>query len=219
MASTSADDWFLRSHLSASQTPSQMPASTPEPEPVQLPNYRIEVPVDMVVPALAGRFGLAMLGTYHDRVGEDYAAPAATVPAKPIWCKDPTKGFRCTPTAQRNGYYADAATGEGERRQALWARTFGETGSVGYGGKAMISRYSSFEKHGPSYDFGLAGAQIGMDLYRKLNDDGTRDVAGVYLGAGRIDSEIKAVYGGKAGSASMDGYSLGAYWTRKGAPG
>lgn len=213
--STSADDWFLRSHIIVSQTPSQ-PASTPEPEPVQLPNYRVEVPVDTVVPALANRFGLAMLGTYHDRVGEDYADPATPAPAKPIWCKDPAKGFRCTPTVQQNSYYADAATGEGERRKAVWGRVFGETGSVGYGGKTTFSRYSNFEKNGPSYDFGLAGAQIGMDLYRKLNDNGTRDIAGLYIGAGRIDSEVNAVYGGKAGSTSMDGYSLGAYWTRKG---
>ncbi|WP_186420518.1 autotransporter outer membrane beta-barrel domain-containing protein [Bosea sp. CS1GBMeth4] len=220
-------DWYLRSTLipttttTTTTTPSTTPATpaAAQPEPTQLPNYRVEVPVDMAVPALANRFGLAMLGTYHDRAGEDYTDPAAAPPARPVWCKDPAKGYRCTPTAQQNGYDADAATGEGERRKAVWARVFGETGEVGYGSKGMISRYSRFEKHGPSYDFGVAGAQIGMDLYRRLNDNGTRDIAGLYVGAGRVDSEVKAVYGGKAGSTTMNGYSLGAYWTRKGASG
>lgn len=215
-----AQDWFLRSTYTGpidTPTPPVNPPTSPSEPPATpaTPNYRPEVPVGMVVPALASRFGLAMLGTYHDRVGEDYADPAGT-PAKPIWCKDPAKGFRCMPTAQQNSYYADAATGEGERRKAVWARVFGEAGSVGHGGKSLLSRYSSFEKHGPSYDLGLAGAQIGMDVYRKLNDNGTRDIAGLYIGAGRVDSEVSAVYGGKAGSTSMDGYSIGAYWTRKG---
>ncbi|WP_186418793.1 autotransporter outer membrane beta-barrel domain-containing protein [Bosea sp. CS1GBMeth4] len=211
-------DWYLRSTLIPTTTTSNS-TETAQPESSPLPNYRVEVPVDMAVPALANRFGLAMLGTYHDRAGEDYADPITAPPAKPIWCKDPAKGYRCTPTAQQNGYYADAATGEGERRKAAWARIFGETGEVGYGSKGMISRYNSFEKHGPSYDFGVAGAQIGLDLYRRLNDNGTRDIAGLYIGAGRVDSEVKAVYGGKAGSTTMNGYSLGAYWTRKGASG
>lgn len=208
-ANAADGDWYLRSTYTA-------PAAAPV---IQLPNYRDEVPVDMVVPALANRFGLAMLGTYHDRVGEDHADPATTVPAKPIWCKDSAKGFRCLPSAQQNAAYADAATGEGERHKAVWARVFGETGNVGYGGKTDIARYNRFEKHGPSYDFGLAGAQIGMDVYRKLHDNGSRDIAGLYVGAGRIDSDVKAVFGGKAGSTSMDGYSAGAYWTRKGASG
>lgn len=219
-------DWYLRSTLiPTTTTTTTTTPSTPatpaalEPEPTQLPNYRVEVPVDMAVPALANRFGLAMLGTYHDRAGEDYADPAAIPAAKPVWCKNPAKGYRCIPTAQQNSAYADAATGEGERRKAVWARIFGETGEVGYGSKGTIARYSNFEKHGASYDFGLAGAQIGMDLYRRLNDNGTRDIAGVYLGAGRVDSDVKAVYGGKAGSTTMNGYSLGAYWTRKGASG
>ena len=34
-----------------------------------LPNYRVELPVDMVVPLLAKQFGLAMLDTLDDRVG------------------------------------------------------------------------------------------------------------------------------------------------------
>ncbi|MEN3931822.1 autotransporter outer membrane beta-barrel domain-containing protein, partial [Microvirga sp. W0021] len=59
----------------------------------------------------------------------------------------------------------------------------------------------------------------GMDIYRREYADGMRDIAGLYVGYGNIDSNIQQVYGGKAGTMTMDAYSLGAYWTRKGASG
>ncbi|MFM9616304.1 autotransporter domain-containing protein, partial [Streptomyces niveiscabiei] len=74
-------------------------------------------------------------------------------------------------------------------------------------------------KNGPDYDFDVAGFQTGLDLFRRQADGGARDVAGLYVGAGRITGDVDAVYGGKAGSVSMYGYSLGGYWTRKGAGG
>ncbi|MDO9435487.1 autotransporter outer membrane beta-barrel domain-containing protein [Hydrogenophaga sp.] len=36
-----------------------------------VPTYRAETPVYMALPALTSRLGLAMLGNYHDRLGED----------------------------------------------------------------------------------------------------------------------------------------------------
>jgi outer membrane autotransporter protein len=143
----------------------------------------------MAVPALANRFGLAMLGTYHDRVGNGDS-------------------------------FVDAGTASGEgTRMAAWGRVFGQTGNVSHGGNGDSARFDNFQKHGLSYDFNMAGVQVGMDLYRALNDDGSRDQAGVYVGAGRITSDVSAVFGGRAGSASMNGYSLGGYWTHKGASG
>lgn len=58
-------NWYLRSFLNVEPEESGQPV-------IELPNYRQEVPVDMAVPALAHRLGLAVLGTYHDRAGEDY---------------------------------------------------------------------------------------------------------------------------------------------------
>lgn len=195
-----AQDYFLRSVYTGSTTsPGTAQETPPESTPgggaaggtpaatpaAALPNYRVEVPVNLAAPTMANRFGLVMLGTYHDRNGEDYAG---------------------------------ARTASGERG-AAWGRIFGETGTVKQGGAGALGRLDGFYKNGPNYDFDVAGFQTGLDLFRRQAADGTRDIAGLYVGAGRIVGDVDAVYGGKAGSVSMYGYSLGGYWTRKGAGG
>ena len=55
--------WFLRNTLASG-----------------LPNYRMEVPVDMVMPLLAKQFGMAMLDTLDDRVGSRSLAPDSKGP-------------------------------------------------------------------------------------------------------------------------------------------
>lgn len=181
-----AQDYFLRSIYTGPTTTPGVAQETPPgsaPAATELPNYRVEVPVNLALPAMANRFGLVMLGTYHDRNGEDYA---------------------------------DARTESGERRYAAWGRVFGETGAARQGGSGALGRLNSFTRNGPDYDFDVAGLQTGLDLFRRQAVDGTRDIAGLYVGAGRITGDVDAVYGGRAGSASMYGYSLGGYWTRKG---
>ncbi|MFA9441892.1 autotransporter outer membrane beta-barrel domain-containing protein, partial [Uliginosibacterium sp. sgz301328] len=173
-------DWYLRSTYEPEEvtppspgepTPGEVTPPTPgEPTP-ELPNYRDEVAVANVVPALANRMGLAMLGTYHDRIGEG-------VPGQQEW----------------NG----------------WARAFGETGKTGRGGNDPQGRLSNFQKEGASYDYDMAGVQAGIDMLRAKND-----VAGWYAGFGRIDADVEGVYGGRAGSTSMDVHSLGGYWTHR----
>ncbi|MFK0090793.1 autotransporter outer membrane beta-barrel domain-containing protein [Pseudomonas sp. NPDC090755] len=100
-----------------------------------------------------------------------------------------------------------------------WGRILGEDGDVGYDGASNAQRLDSFEDNGVSYDFDMSGFMVGNDLYRVLHDDGSRDAGGIYFSAGRIDSDVRRVYGGKAGTASMDAYSLGLYWTHTGANG
>lgn len=167
----------------------------------------------MVLPVLAQRMGLDMLGTYRDRFGDDYPDPMA--PAEPVFCKDPTQNYRCTPTAEQAAVYA----GELPRRMAAWGRIFGETGQADFGKDTMQEALDSFLDHGPSYDFHIWGIQTGMDLLRKQHEDGSRDIAGIYLGYARGTADVDGVYGGDAGSAEMNAYSLGAYWTHFGAPG
>ena len=141
--------------------------------------YRPEVPLDAAIPALASRFGLDMLGTYHDRVGEDGVLDAAA-PDGPI---------------------------EGQlSRLAGWGRLFGETGSGLAGG-------------GPGSGFGLSGFQTGVDLYRRANADRSQDLAGLYLGAGAATANVNQPTGSAAGDLSMDGYTLGGYWTHRGPSG
>ena len=65
----------------------------------------------------------------------------------------------------------------------------------------------------------MYGLQVGADLLRRDNENGTRDVAGFYIGAGRITSDVDTPFGQHSGTADIDGYSLGAYWTRLGESG
>ncbi|MDL2407898.1 autotransporter outer membrane beta-barrel domain-containing protein [Rhizobium calliandrae] len=202
-------NWYLRSTLPPEPPEPPSPPGPPTPPPDPIPDYRNEVPPDIVLPALANRLGLGMIGTYRDRVGIDYPDPVK--PAETIWCKDPTQNFRCTPTAAESSAYADSVQ---PHRHAVWGRIFGETGDVDFNTSSQRAAVRSLVDNGPSYDFDMWGIQIGADLLRRDNDNGTRDVAGFYLGAGRITSDVDTPFGQRAGSADIDGYSLGAYWTR-----
>ncbi|MGN5538111.1 autotransporter outer membrane beta-barrel domain-containing protein [Alcaligenes sp. Lyrl_28] len=144
------------------------------PEKPGRPEYRVEVPLNMAIPSIANKFGVAMLGTYHDRNGEDYAS----------------RQF--------------------EDRNASWSRVIGEIGKSGKSG------YDSFAVQGPAFTYDVAGVQVGQDLYRTQNSAGTRDIAGIYFGAATISADVKGAEAGKAGRSSMNGFSLGGYWTRKG---
>jgi len=81
---TTPDDWYLSSAYlpgfpeipGLPEVPgfpeiSGLPEIPGEPT-LSLPNYRMEVPVYMAIPPLAERMGRTMLGTYHDRVSEEY---------------------------------------------------------------------------------------------------------------------------------------------------
>ncbi|MET3654729.1 autotransporter outer membrane beta-barrel domain-containing protein [Dyella japonica] len=183
-------NWYLRNTVDLPVEPPIVPPTEPPPvvppevPEVDRPDYRVEVPLDMAVPALVNSLGLAMLGTYHDRNGEDFADAGLAEPAK-----------------------------------AGWGRIFGSTGNVRYDYGGALGRFAAFVDHGPSYDADTVGFQSGVDLYRTQNDSGTRDIAGFYVAFGHTNSTVQAVLGGDAGTVSMDGYSLGAYWTRKGASG
>ncbi|NKX17353.1 autotransporter outer membrane beta-barrel domain-containing protein [Ochrobactrum pseudogrignonense] len=72
---------------------------------------------------------------------------------------------------------------------------------------------NDFYRDGPSYDFTLGGFQSGIDLYRREQESGSRDLAGLFVGAGRAEANVDRVYGGNAGQLTMNGYSFGGYWT------
>jgi outer membrane autotransporter protein len=167
--------WYLRSSYNPAPTPDPDPDPNPNPNPKpepELPNYRPEVPLDMVAPVLANRFGLAMLGTYHDR--RDTLDP---------------------------------------KLSAVWLRGFGEHGHAGSASGNAQGHLNDFYRDGPSYDFTLGGFQAGIDLYRREQESGSRDLAGLFVGAGRAEANVDRVYGGNAGQLTMNGYSFGGYWT------
>ncbi|HYN90081.1 MAG TPA: autotransporter outer membrane beta-barrel domain-containing protein, partial [Ardenticatenaceae bacterium] len=95
-----------------------------------------------------------------------------------------------------------------------WARVFGEKGSRRSSGSNDYSRLGGFLGGGPSYDIGLAGFQTGLDLFR-----GNSTVAGLAVGAGRVEADVDAIYGGRAGRATTNAYSIGAYLTHSSASG
>ena len=99
--------------------------------------------------------------------------------------------------------------------QGLWARAFGARGAVGVRSGDDAARLQGFGRHGPSYEMRSSGLLLGRDLLRQ-DRDGASERAGLYAGLGRIDGDVQAVYGGKAGTVVMDGYALGAYWSRVG---
>lgn len=176
-------NWYLRSYVKAT--------TGDEDKPEEVPNYRKEVPLAMAAPSVAHRLGLDLLGTYHDRAGEDYVM-----------------------LAQGSAMQGYAGPREDDKR--AWGQVFGSSGKVRDGGNSEASRYDSFRKNGPRYDYDLGGVQLGMDVYRRLRDDGSRQMAGAYLSASHASARVDAVLGGRAGKLSMDGYSLGGYWTHMG---
>jgi outer membrane autotransporter protein len=117
--------------------------------------------------------------------------------------------------AEREGARAAMTVGGQDTRSAAWARTFGETGRRGSSGGGDLGRYHRFISNGPAYDIGFAGFQAGLDLYRDDPGQGSRNAAGLYVGAGRVEGDVQAVYGGRAGHVAIDAYSFGGYWTRR----
>ena len=156
----------------------------------EIPAYRPEIPVAMASPALVSRFGLTMLGSCDDR------SLVSSTDSKVASCGDVNPG------------------------QSAWARTFGATGDVGFGGNNVAERVTSFEKNGPSYDFTLGGFQAGQDLLKSETAAGSRNVVGFYVGAGTSSARVDLAQGGsRAGTTSLSGYSLGTYWTHQNAMG
>lgn len=96
----------------------------------------------------------------------------------------------------------------------IWARALGESASVGRHGGSDAAQLEGFERHGPGYESRTSGLQLGRDVLLAQQADGGQVRAGVYGGLGRITGDVRAVYGGKAGTVAVDGYALGAYWSR-----
>ena len=90
-----------------------------------------------------------------------------------------------------------------------WVRVIGENGDV-EGSRRGIYGGS------PRYDYDILAIQAGVDVYAVEHDDGKRDHAGVYLGQGRMRSDVTHFDGTLAGRNQVKGTSLGLYWTRYG---
>ncbi|MCL2657798.1 MAG: autotransporter outer membrane beta-barrel domain-containing protein [Betaproteobacteria bacterium] len=190
-AATAGDgNWYLRSDLMDAGPGPKPPGPGPS-----APDYRQEVPVYMTAPALANWMGLAMLGTYHDRVGEDRPDQ---------WDADES--------VQASAAGASGDNQAEKKPKAAWGRVIGVTGSLdnGDGGR-------NFSSGGPSYNYDISAIQLGVDLLRAKHDNNSRDIAGLYLGMMWGRADVNQVYSeNRAGTVKMDGYTFGGYWTHKG---
>jgi len=164
---------------------------------------RPEVPLDTAVPELAGRLGLAMLGTASTRNdalfnrGLDTSDAYGYGPGQ--LCADDVEN-------RKPDVYYKAQKPKVQCNTLLWGRVLGETGSAGGG----VGANGGFSNAGPAYTFDYGGFQAGADLYRN-----SRNNAGLYAGAATLRSDVMTATGGPAGWLGMDAYSVGAYWTHR----
>jgi len=189
--------------------PGPTPAPSPAPQPSPIPNYRREVSLYTALPSMALLYGRTIIDSLHERMGEQRPLePPPVTEERYIWCNDPSVNFRCTtrvqlpPEAITSRSYASAG----------WARIIGSHGRRDNGAMGIL-------KDGPSFDYDIFALQAGLDLYRGVNADGSRDHVGVYGVIGRVQGDVKHINGIKAGTNTIDGYTIGAYWTHFGASG
>ena len=101
---------------------------------------------------------------------------------------------------------------DGQGRQASWARVFGESTRQRLRGDAD-----------PQFDGQISGLQLGHDFLAATDSAGGRHRVGVLGGYTRASGDTSGVASGgthtATGRLSIEGYSLGAYWTRIAASG
>jgi outer membrane autotransporter protein len=89
--------------------------------------------------------------------------------------------------------------------------------SVGHDGKHDGGRQGIYGSRGPEFDYRFDALQIGLDLYRNIDEeDSSRKHAGVYLAYGRGKGEVEhnwLDYRFHAGSDRFVARTVGGYWT------
>jgi len=169
----------------------------------------------------------------------DPVAPAApTTPDAPLVPSDPT------PTAQTPNYRAETSlysalpamaltysralvdtlherVGE-ERRNATDPLPSEDTDTYGPSlgwGRLIYQKGRDSLPSGADYDYRVQAFQVGADLYRNEDTDGSTDQAGLSLQAGRIRGNVDHTDGQNAGDDTLRSYGIGGYWTHYGPKG
>lgn len=101
--------------------------------------------------------------------------------------------------------------------QSGWGRVFGQQ---------IDNRYETFADSRASGQ--IFGLQTGLDLWRDSSAEGPHDAAGFYFAYGHSNADVDGLVTNDqataytlvhTGTATLNGYSLGAYWTHLGATG
>lgn len=111
---------------------------------------------------------------------------------------------------ERQGDQQLLANSEGG--QASWGRVFGQSIDQRQRGDAA-----------PRFDGDVSGVQLGHDFHAATSDTGTRDRIGLMGSHVRARGDVSGLIDGTrdtpAGRLTVEGYSLGGYWTRIGSSG
>jgi len=198
----SENSWFLRSTLVAA--PPVAPV-TPEPGVPVDPG----TPVDPVEPAATPPVAAPAPGQ------AELPAPVAGVstplyrPEVPVYAAAPRGAALIARQAlgtfhQRQGDQ-QLLDGQGGL-PAAWGQAYGGTLRQQWSGTVS-----------PSLDGDLYGFKVGQDLYARVSDSGYRQQVGIYVSHSRLEADVKgfalAVEDRSVGDLTLDGDSVGAYWT------
>lgn len=201
------DSWFLRSNLDcsapgAAELDACKPAApAPGPTPPSGPTPPLETPATGATPAAP------VVPNYRREMSLYSALPqAATLYGRALL---DTLHQRVGEQEQLHGR-ADLA--QREHVNGAWGRLIGQSGEHDGGSDGLLG------SRGPQFDYRTHAAQLGVDLLRR-EAQGKRDHAGVYGAVGRTTLDVEHLQIRPAGSASMDGYTIGGYWTRYGQDG
>lgn len=94
--------------------------------------------------------------------------------------------------------------------------TYGPT--LGWG-RLIYQKGRNSLPSGADYDYRIQAFQVGADLYRNEDTDGSTDQAGLSLQAGRIKGNVEHTDGQGAGDDTLRSYGIGGYWTHFGPKG
>lgn len=222
------NNWFLRSALPCqdASTPGCAPAPEPPPPPAPPepppppPAPPAPPPPDPVNPPAPTPTPPAP--PVPDPVVPDENGPPAPVPVAPIYRPEVSLYTALPGMALRYGWATldnlHERVGEEEQLRhrgdlredsylnALWVRVLGEDGNVRGASQGIYNG-------SPQYDYNIEAIQAGLDVYAQEHDNQQRDHAGLYLGTGRIRSDVTNYDGTDAGDDIVKGQSLGLYWT------
>ncbi|QKJ94345.1 autotransporter outer membrane beta-barrel domain-containing protein [Agrobacterium pusense] len=179
--SYAANDWYLRSVLIDPIVP-----TGPE-----TPRYQPGVPVYETYPNALQV--LNRLPTLAQRTGNRYWGEQA--PAETVFCKDPARNFRCTPTQDQNAYYQDGSTtivgGTG-----VWGRIEGLHGRQ----QPDVTTSQS------DYDYDMWNLQAGVDGQLYESDAG-KLIGGITVHYGQVSTDVSSIFGN--GNIDTTGYGFG----------
>lgn len=179
--SYAANDWYLRSVLIDPIVP-----TGPE-----TPRYQPGVPVYETYPNALQV--LNRLPTLAQRAGNRYWGEQA--PAETVFCKDPARNFRCTPTQDQNAYYQDGSTtivgGTG-----VWGRIEGLHGRQ----QPDVTTSQS------DYDYDMWNLQAGVDGQLYESDAG-KLIGGITVHYGQVSTDVSSIFGN--GNIDTTGYGFG----------